>query len=485
MRARSLPETPLLWHLHGCDALSDEDLGQLDAFLASRSQDLQPSRVFDGEASVLSSSRRSSECELADPYIFDVCVRVLRQLCPEVFHLLRLVRGHADLVESSPGDFFKSHTDFPLVTTPVGHVSLTLLVCVEPAKLGGELLLYAGVPGEEKVCCYSRGSATLFPCALPHAGLEVQRGRKTLLKYDVISTEPLWKLEAERPETGTYEDRILRIGTFSRLDSLVAKALFDGDSGCTRTSLVNADEIRLLANFFDGVASAGDLSEVLLLLDRLCCPEAQLSSSELLQLITRSAAVLPSRVLTAPFLHSPLMYSVLFVACAHRRSGVSIEKASEEMLQSYCSAAPYGLLMFARAGADYSNWFLDCDFLQSAEAAKRVVLEHAIKTIELYDEVLVSTHYYSDDVSNEFSGDEDSAGAVAEWSLTAPDVGITQEEMQALGERAVEAICDAQPASRVVSARSEINECNDGSTYREVQYQTTVLRSGYVLLKVS
>lgn len=479
MQASSLPDTPLLWHLHAQDVLPVEELVRLDAFLDSRSKDLRPSRVFDGEVSVISPSRRSSECELVEPYIFEVGVEAVRRLCPEVFSILRLVRGHVDLVESSLGDFFNPHTDFPLVTTNTGHVSLTLLICLEPAEIGGELLLYAGMPAET-IVGYSRGSATLFPCAVPHAGLEVKRGKKKLLKYDVVSTEPLWKFETKRPETGAYEDQILRLGTLVRLDSLVAKASFDGDSGCTRTSLVNADELKLLASFFDGIARADALREIQILLDRLCCPEAQLLSSELLQLITRSAAVLSSRLSTLPFLPSSAMYTVLFVACAHRRAGVSSEKSSKETLQSYCSAAPSGFLMFVRASS--STVFYDCDFCRSAEVAKQLVFEHAIKIIELYDEALISTRYTEHGVEDLGDAAED-LGDSAAWSATMPDSEIMQKEMQTLSERAVDAICEAQPARHVLSARSEINECNDGSTYREVQYQTTVLRSGYVLLK--
>jgi len=471
--------------LHKETAIHREELADLLDILDAKSADLQPSLVYNGKESVISPSRSSRECELVESTLFQLGIEILRRLCPEVFQLLRLVQGHIDFVESGVGDYCNVHTDFPLLSIAgEGEVAHTLLLCVEAADEGGDLLLYAGSP-QETVVRYTTGSATLFPCALPHAGKLVKQGKKKLLKYDVMSTEPLWKFEIRNQETATYDEQMLKLGTLARLDYFVAKAIFEGESGYTQTCLVSVDELKLLAEFFNGTARGGDTPQIQILLDRLCCCEAKLTSSELRKLITQATTLLPSYDVARLFIPISSMYAVLFVACAHRRKGIQSDEAADEIFQSYCSSTPGGMMLFCSSSS--ADMFRCCAFHRSAAATKRIVFNHAIKSIELHDENLVSsrspTQRAAEDIEYSADGEAESSEGGGEWVATMPSMDISANEMRTLSIRATEAIREAHPTRRLVSAHSEVNECNDGSTYQEVWYQTTILRSGYVLLK--
>ena len=58
------------------------------------------------------------------------------------------------------------------------------------------------------------------------------------------------------------------------------------------------------------------------------------------------------------------------------------------------------------------------------------------------------------------------------------------EELLDISERAIKGICNEQPTRHIVSAHTEVDECNDGSTYSKVQYETSIIRSSYVLLRI-
>lgn len=474
---RSLVDVPLLWHLHRTNVVLEKELEDIERHCQSEGGACRPSRLFNGVSSIISPTRRSQQYELATADVFDLGERIMRSVCPEAFVFLRLVRGHVDVIQSSTGDFFESHTDFPLVARPGGHVSLTLLVCLHPAESGGGLLLYAGMPQETRVC-YTRGSATLFPCAVPHAGTKVTAGQKTLLKYDVISSEPLWKVEMEQSGSCEYAEKLLPLKTLKRFDSLIAKIWFDGDLGSTRTSLLNLQEFSLMLNFFNGFIEVENLPRIQGLLDRLCCLESGLPSSALLQLSVESLAVLPRDVDVSPFLTHKDTYLVLFVVCCHRSRRLHVAEFTDpkEKLQSYCVVLPSIVAMFVRFcwREDKRVLFHKRGEEFSVEEADRTVFDDAINIIEMYDETIVSI-----DVFETARDDFEDSG----WSSEMPTLEMTRAEVLEMSEKAVRAMCNLQPTRHIVSAQSEIDECNDGSTYSTVRYETSIIRSNYVLLR--
>ena len=105
-----------------------------------------------------------------------------------------------------------------------------------------------------------------------------------------------------------------------------------------------------MLNFFNGFIEVEKLPQIQRLFDRLCCLEAGLPSSALLQLSVESLAVLPREVDVSAFLSHKDTYLVLFVVCCHRSRRLhSAEITSPtERLQNYCVVLPSVAAMFVR-----------------------------------------------------------------------------------------------------------------------------------------
>lgn len=485
----------MLWHVHARNALCDPELETVETLLRSEKGEFAPSKTYDGNESVISPNRRSKERALSNPALFEIGQRALHRICPDVVPLLRLVRGHIDHVESSVGDFFHAHTDFSLMATPTGTLSLTLLICIEAPEIGGELCLYANDEIRQVSIRYERGSATLFPCTVPHAALEISKGAKVLLKFDLVSEEVLWKCELG----GSGVEKIVRHSIIRRLDALAAKVVFDKDVGCIKTELVNEEELRLASRFFDGLElTEVDIGNVHEILHRLCCAEACLSEEDLGTLHERAYIVLAARPLAALYTQH-MNYKLVFLACAHRiryesrgvlnfGELVGYSEPEKELLQCHCCVdISTNTAAFVCANGASSVFAIDSD----DHAEKRVkgrVLDFALDMIEAYDETLITRTFdmspYDEDADSSHSIAEEEVPPSGARAVAGDALFGIAKEMEGHCARALSAIEREQPIQKIVSAFSEHEECNDGSTYREVNYETTLMRWGYVLLRI-
>jgi len=100
----------------------------------------------------------------------------------------RLLRGHYDVLSYDAGDFFLRHRDFA-PTSAAGVQQYSALLCLQGGCEGGRTALWTdGRVVESDASCVA-GDALLFRADVEHEGQVVLRGRKVVLRVDLLRAE--------------------------------------------------------------------------------------------------------------------------------------------------------------------------------------------------------------------------------------------------------------------------------------------------------
>lgn len=470
------------------------------------------STVYDGVAERESHKRRSVQKTLKDERIFALADAALLPLLSKQmsFAGLRLVRNHVDCIKSVPGDEFEAHRDFELLAG-AGTRSLALLVCLQPPFEGGELVLGPGTDEETKIT-YSAGTIVLFACRTTHAALPVTSGEKLLLKFDVLASEDLCVL---RVATAAPADRrrirvTLGQSVLRQCDALMAKLDFidlsssgadRGDALAqleTNTDLVNAEEIRLLLDFY---LHRSLLPEVTLpifraLLDRLCCPEASLSDGQLMALQENGCTLL-REIDDIQLFAGRNVFRLVFAASANRTSSFSPRssaRSEDETLpfetESSWSIGEGGGQVVVFSSSRWRPPEVHEADDDEARTAFALVLDHEVKRLE--GQAYASDQDYLTEQEEEADDNVETrrpisraafqAGKAPPLSLREDYEFLTPQRLQLCSATARAALRAAEPAQQISSQFREEEECNDGGTYTTVRYETTIFRRGYLLV---
>lgn len=448
---------------------------------------LRPSTVYDGSVVRLSERRKSMQATLRDEALFDDAHSLLSLMGHGLQALLHLLRTHADYIVSGDGDKFDAHRDFELVAGE-GLRALAFIVCLEAPEEGGELV-FSPESGSSATVPYEEGLLLLFPCNLTHAALPVRKGRKRILKFDVLSQAPLeWlvlptatdvagrALSGHRTHTAISSSLLHALDVFPAMQSFEETPVGHPIS----TNMLEPDELVTVMQFFEG-AGVDDsrLPRLPELLDRLCCPEAGLTPEDLHSLAHGRCVVLPPHLSPLTFLGRAVP-RLVFVACAHRLSSPAHGSRGEELI-AFALTDMTGQAAVTGVQGRADRWELTSG-LDMQEVYQAVL-----------DAVAFSLEWEGAEpcaASPEKGPDDVEGGGEARSEQTSRDLGKAEEcarvpleplELPVLGDPCVDALLATQPHERFVSKIREVEECNDGDTYTTVRYETTVVRRGFVL----
>lgn len=515
---------------YGASTMSEEALASLTQLLAHEADGTpwRDSTTYDGVVERVSAQRSSQQKTLKDPRLFDVVDRELLPLLDgqTSFKGLRLVRNHTDYIRSVEGDGFKAHHDFELLAGP-GVRSLVLLVCLQAPSAGGQLVLWPDTC-DAKTIPYACGKIVLFACRTPHAACPVSSGEKRLLKFDVVASEDLWSLRVAAMTPGAGERVRLTLGKsiLHQCDALMAKLDFAGRCGAmedddatatacssTDTDLLNAEEVTLLLDFYlhRRPMPQEQLPDLYAVLDRLCCPEAHLSRTQLLGLHETGCALLTPQEQggIVKLFAGRRIFRLVFVAAASRTSSFVMasqtrepaEDSPSECESAWCiGEAGAGSVFFSPSRGNRifevaKKESLDVDLRDDAiRFAFELVLEHEIARLEgsclrkprmglespedRRELVGTATEPELDTAAARTEGDAKIAGLCVGEDYKF----LSTQELIMCSVAVRRALRTAEPAKHLFSSFEEEDECNDGVTYSTVRYETTILRRGWLLV---
>jgi hypothetical protein len=390
---------------------------------------------------------------------------------------VRILRTQADYIVSEEGGKFDAHRDFELLAGE-GLKALVLVICLEAPIRGGELVLSPG-SDEAVIVPYERGMLLLFPCAVEHSASPVLRGRKRILKFDVLTHDPLRWLDLPCSPQGRVKTASVAL-LASSLSALGALIDFHGIREETvKTDLLSRGELWLAAQLFLGkpVADAGDVETLKEVLERLSCPESVLPPDILFSLCGGASVALPSVLSPSPFLERPFA-RLAFAASSHRRRKPEVEDVVYFAVAD-CSR---------RSAIFFGEGALDSWELPSSLEVNSVYLAVLEATVSYLEAAGVDRIQASPRGEQTFPVPFWSAESHGEWAqTTVPQVRalIGEESVEgdlvALGRACCVALRREKPYTVLTGEIDEYLECNDGDSYSALRYETVVLRGGFVL----
>ena len=217
----------------------------------------------------------------------------------------------------------------------------------------------------------------------------------------------------------------------------------------------------------------GDMVVLKQILGRLCCPEACLSFAQVLALQDSGCAPLTPENEVHLFVGRPI-FCVVFLACAHRsrRSNRNSGRDPYESLESWCISAGGACALFLERPSARVE-VLELSGRNCEQEACSVVLENELSYLE--GARVEGIGSFSSFVK---SNEENFPARLPKVK----EATTTISQLEDLAPAAIAALQKTEPARQIHSEYSEEEECNDGDSYRIVNYETSIFRCGYILV---
>jgi len=174
-------------------AITEADLADFKLLLDLENKlELQePSRVHTLRGDEILSSRRNSKSYTArSEDIFDCLEKTVMPQLSSLFPQsdLELIRNHYDIIAYEPGGFFAPHVDHVPSRAPSVTIWHGLLCLAADECLGGCTAVYDsnGVLEADLEASRTPGSMVLLKQDVRHSGQVVTRGKKIVLKFDLL-----------------------------------------------------------------------------------------------------------------------------------------------------------------------------------------------------------------------------------------------------------------------------------------------------------
>jgi hypothetical protein len=225
---------------------------------------------------LLPEKRRSLQCTGDDKAVFEL----LQIAMPDGFEVLH---AHYEVVHYGLGGHFSRHKDFVPVSAP-GLTWWHGLLCLEAPERGGQTCVFAGAT--PTLVTWAVGDALLLAGA-EHAGLAVEAGCKTMLKFDAWQFRCHGKLERYCCADGSVRLPAATLRGCSFFERL--QRFEDGREEHSLASLTLTDLATVYA-YLKGAPNATDSQRLHELLGWLCCPEAMVSPANFVRLQTCGGA---------------------------------------------------------------------------------------------------------------------------------------------------------------------------------------------------